>query len=1512
MPGADEIERGRKKGACVMVLARCRHLVALFVFLMAPALPAGADLPWQPERWTWVHNPISIDTKTTTTPLLLVSSPRELQHATGVQLLSLRLELDAETQPEHVVFSWQVTVANPSPRDYFAVAAVYFRTPDQQPIALPLLAPLRADRAAFGPSWEHHLRPGDPVPIQGTLKVDRRAWQTFLREGNGRAEVATASRLPSAKLEELQRAVPMATTSLQDRIATGEQAAEHLRREVTTLRDQVKDLQAERDEVSKIPIPEQPGALTFIFYGDEKPPKTAVDRVKQTIESFENLYDPLGANIILATLPDPIDSPFAREFDLLLAAIREAAEHCGYVFDRRYLPWKPGADDPIHRREPGILLFRAPTDQVAQGLKSPSETPPCARPFDIPGSKDLAVLIVGERPDTGVQTGALRQALDRWHQAREEAHERANEKGERWPFRPATLRILGPTFSGTRDSLKQGLISWREKHLQHQANTTPEAQPPAVPHIVQFDLVSGSATASSNAETFEGKVFAEPPAGGDTRPARCGHHDGLTCFRYRSMALTDRTSRTALNDYLIETLQIPPHRIALLIESSLYGDEFTREETSKTDGHTPPTQGRTGEQSSQDAPLLMRFPMHIAQLRADLAARDEREQPEDEVLTRDPFVAIDSRGSGRHARWQPLAPGLTSPTANVMLAAVLKHLVDERIEAVGILATDVQDKLFLAQQIRRHAPNVRLFTFEGDLLLAHPHVAEYTRGMIVASSHSLEISSTPSPNEHAATSLLRSEKARNLHYRFANDWSHGAFLAMATLLTHERAAQEWITKQRHGGVQARHEPRISLVGRGELLLTRAQNQSPVDQPTRPVLERLGRWLHDRWPFDSAAYADDGNQPAGSPDSTSLAAAASNPSASNTGIEEPPPNTSTGPERVARAVPHSWSLVLAIAFLTGILMTFMMRWSRAPTQVSFGWRDLYSFTNRMRDKVGPATVQDGRLLLAVLHTAMAIILLLLTVPYAPFEEKSRPFSEGYINSALIPVLPLLLTLALIVSSAWLCSAYAWRLSSAWAGYAYARARRGVRRSQLRKLRALRQQVPDTHPAAHAGEATSRVRRQVERRDALRERLERIQQQPKPPRLVRPTMPFRIAHLLPPFLWGTLLLLLHAMLSDNGLASWMTERAYALGHAVSPLLPSLLLTLCPLVWVASGLRRCPQLQWLRVGQPEHRATATRHRESLPDFMVDLYEAFNPLAKMDGYKATALVAFVATPCFYIWLYYRQPEWRILRSLESKNFDVAISVLLLVSLIVAVSGAVRLFLGARALGRILDVGNQWRTAWEIKAEPWQKIGEKGQNAFRLRRAYRDRSAAREQAAEASNDVAAHTDQAPRLAWFQRAMTFEREDADIHAELNASAAGSGHGETQVGDAFFCDFAVYILTASRQLRSLLYITMAIFLLVFLAVATYPFQPQRLLMLYTGWLLAAASIIGTIKLTQVESHTLMRWAEGHTKQNLIFEPGFLQNVMASAVLPAISILATQFPALRNLLFDWVRPLLRMLG
>lgn len=76
---------------------------------------------------------------------------------------------------------------------------------------------------------------------------------------------------------------------------------------------------------------------------------------------------------------------------------------------------------------------------------------------------------------------------------------------------------------------------------------------------------------------------------------------------------------------------------------------------------------------------------------------------------------------------------------NKELAQDSQHDGHERIAAIGVVGSDVYDKLLVLQALRDRFPNAIFFTTDLDANLMHPQELEWTRNLIVASHFGLEL-----------------------------------------------------------------------------------------------------------------------------------------------------------------------------------------------------------------------------------------------------------------------------------------------------------------------------------------------------------------------------------------------------------------------------------------------------------------------------------------------------------------------------------------------------------------------------------------------------------------------------------------------------------------------------------------------------------------------------------------------------------------------------------------------------
>jgi hypothetical protein len=72
-----------------------------------------------------------------------------------------------------------------------------------------------------------------------------------------------------------------------------------------------------------------------------------------------------------------------------------------------------------------------------------------------------------------------------------------------------------------------------------------------------------------------------------------------------------------------------------------------------------------------------------------------------------------------------------------VLENLLQTIQREHARYVGVVATDVEDLIFLVHEIRSNCPNVVVFTTSANLLFAHTDATSELSGMLVFSTYPL-------------------------------------------------------------------------------------------------------------------------------------------------------------------------------------------------------------------------------------------------------------------------------------------------------------------------------------------------------------------------------------------------------------------------------------------------------------------------------------------------------------------------------------------------------------------------------------------------------------------------------------------------------------------------------------------------------------------------------------------------------------------------------------------------------
>src|SRR5262249_34044597 len=197
--------------------------------------------------------------------------------------------------------------------------------------------------------------------------------------------------------------------------------------------------------------------------------------------------------------------------------------------------------------------------------------------------------------------------------------------------------------------------------------------------------------------------------------------DGAPAFR--ATVPHDAELSVAFDRYLSQRLGAKGKQVALLIE----------ENTSYGQGQFHPSAADSADWDREK--LRIPFPLHISQVRTAYAEQPPAAAAPAIALPKTLRLSLEPEGQATDVAttYSRLEPTSVDAVLDRLLAGVDAH----NIRYVGIVATDVRDKIFLAREVRKNRPDVTLFTFGADILYGHPEGADVLRGMLVVAPYSL-------------------------------------------------------------------------------------------------------------------------------------------------------------------------------------------------------------------------------------------------------------------------------------------------------------------------------------------------------------------------------------------------------------------------------------------------------------------------------------------------------------------------------------------------------------------------------------------------------------------------------------------------------------------------------------------------------------------------------------------------------------------------------------------------------
>ena len=202
---------------------------------------------------------------------------------------------------------------------------------------------------------------------------------------------------------------------------------------------------------------------------------------------------------------------------------------------------------------------------------------------------------------------------------------------------------------------------------------------------------------------------------------------------FQTLAVNDQEKLGFLKSYLNDTLHISMSDVAILYESTVFGNDMCRSYMGRE---------KVKRSESCEQGLKVPFPVNIADVRFGLRQRAVARQQRDKnealklpVLT-DHLSLEEGAENGSEFPESQQSP-LTAVSTEFVLENLLTQLARRNPKLVVVVATDVRDRLFLFEKISERLPDVLLVDLGADRLLAHSDFINASRGASVLSSSKL-------------------------------------------------------------------------------------------------------------------------------------------------------------------------------------------------------------------------------------------------------------------------------------------------------------------------------------------------------------------------------------------------------------------------------------------------------------------------------------------------------------------------------------------------------------------------------------------------------------------------------------------------------------------------------------------------------------------------------------------------------------------------------------------------------
>jgi len=482
-------------------------------------------------------------------------------------------------------------------------------------------------------------------------------------------------------------------------------------------------LDAIRISFSKGPLPAQ-GATALPERKVDCPP-----------ERFSLGDDAGTAKVIFALLPDPVHTNLPLFFDRQIDSVQQGAQDCGWVFEQGLMPWDnrthPESNDFRIRnaqeeyqqqkeKHPGLMIFWRRTANAAS--ESLCESGNAEQNTKVGDVQRLLVFVIGESPVRGVNKPQFQSAVELVRHLFQ-------------PDNPPPLRILGPTFSGSLQSLADILdCGPLQKGFSCQG-----AKP--------IPVFSGTVTGCESAETFK-DLFKNV-------------HPGV---KFETLQEYDEHSERLFFSF-VENRGYVGKKIAVLSEDETgYG----------SGGPSGPGHADCKVGSIESEIVHLYFPREISQFRN--AYQNSLGTPERGSIPRSTLpsdLASGSAGDDTVAQFSGRQLPLSQES---LLLEIVSELRKHGTEIIMLRATNPLDQLFLAKYLRQAYPQGRIVTLGADLLFSREVDDSRLHGVMALATYAL------SPGDDHRFSGPEPEPGRHNDRVFSGSDAVGTHNAMMLLM----------------------------------------------------------------------------------------------------------------------------------------------------------------------------------------------------------------------------------------------------------------------------------------------------------------------------------------------------------------------------------------------------------------------------------------------------------------------------------------------------------------------------------------------------------------------------------------------------------------------------------------------------------------------------------------------------------------------------------------------------------